>query len=127
MATNATIATTTTPMTSDTAPSVRSARWSGQGSLRRLSNRYLLDRDPLRRDDLAGVFRVDDPRDEFCGRALGATLRHLVKPSHTRVLAGNGIRLVAGDAVQGDGVDAALVGLVVRQEADPAWVIFDLL
>src|SRR5579875_290143 len=71
VATNAIIVTITTPTSSDTAPSMRSARWSGQGLLRRSSTcvpppqmpaRPPLagDRDPLAGDDLLRGRRAVD-------------------------------------------------------------------
>ena len=50
--TNTTIATTPTPTSNDTAPSARSARWSGHGVFSLSSNCSLADRDPLAGDDL---------------------------------------------------------------------------
>src|ERR1700733_10518605 len=57
--TNTTIATTPTPISNDTAPSIRSARWSGHGfrsrsiiGSRAAQPTVLADHDPLAGDDL---------------------------------------------------------------------------
>src|SRR5882724_3723933 len=104
-----------TPTSNDTAPSVSSARWSGHGSRRRLSTRCSGDWNPLRVDDLASGLGVQYPGDERRGCSGGLAFGHLVEARHARILAGDGIRLVAGDAAEPDRVDAAFVGLVVGQ------------
>src|ERR1700675_198842 len=113
MPTNTTIAITTTATNNDTAPSVRSARWSGHGSRRRFSTRGSGDRDPLRRDDPASRRRFGNPADERRGGARRPALRHLVEARDARVLPRDRVRLVAGDAADADEVESTFFGLVV--------------
>src|ERR1039458_6632806 len=103
MPTKTTIATTTAATSNDTAPSMRSARWSGQGLRRRSStcDSAGFDRDPLARDDLLRRRRLLDPADERGRSTCRFALGHLVEPCHAGVLTGGGSGLVALNAVNG--------------------------
>ncbi len=68
---------------------------------------------------------VADPADERRSGTGGLAFGDLIEARHTRVGTGGDCALVASDAVDADGVDAAFVGLVVGHEPDRVGIAFD--